>query len=199
MSWEVLAGQLADLALPPRTRALVGLEPPLRTDLEGEVVHRATEGIRRLAAALCRGETDPTRYRQLISGLAGLGPGLTPTGDDLLVGAAAAACRLVQAGHLDEPPLSCFLQALGSLPPGSTTPTGRQMIQHAAGREFAQPLLDFISVLGAPGPAGRSLAGHAARLSRLGGQSGCDFLAGALALVRIAKDGAQDRHGGQPA
>ena len=50
--------------------------------------------------------------------LTGLGPGLTPTGDDLLVGLAAMSQRLVGGGLVEARAAVAFSTSLAGLPSG---------------------------------------------------------------------------------
>jgi hypothetical protein len=161
---RVVAAQLAALALPERTRAL----------LEGRgdvVVARAHVALHALVDAL--GTDAPLTPR--IAALTGLGPGATPTGDDLLVGVAAAAWRLAFPRRAD------YCAGLAAMPPAATTPVARAMLAHAARGSFLEPLRDFAAALGAPGA---QVAEAAARLAAVGAQSGADLLAGVIAGTR---------------
>jgi hypothetical protein len=151
---------------------------------EREVVEQAGAGLQGLVGLLCNREVSLETYRQALKPLLGLGPGSTPTGDDLVVGLAAAACRFSKSRLLDEKAVSVFLEALAGLPRGVTTPTSREMLLHASQRTFVEPLLGFVCALGEEGGDSRQLSEQAARLSSVGGHSGNDMMTGALCLAR---------------
>lgn len=118
-----------------------------------------------------------------VRGLAGLGPGLTPAGDDLLAG---SACLLARAGRL--PP--GLAAALAGLPPGATTPLSRHLLARAAQGVAGEHHLAFVDAL----LAGAAPAPLAALLAH-GATSGRDFAAGAILAVHtlgqtaLGKDG----------
>jgi len=76
--------------------------------------------------------------------LVGLGPGLTPAGDDVLAGLTAG---LVLLGH---PAAERFAAGVTSLPPGRTTELSRALLRHAAAGRVSG---EFAAVL-------RGLVGH---------------------------------------
>jgi hypothetical protein len=177
--------QIHDLPLPPRTRSLMELRALCAEPAEKTVLLKVGDGLRQVADLLCRNETSVEAYHATIQPLIGLGPGLTPSGDDMLVGVAAAACRFARDGWLQERAVYTFLSVLSNLPENATTRTSREMLSHAALRSFSEPLLQFVRVLGESGEDGRQLPEHARRLLSIGGQSGHDLMAGALGLARM--------------
>lgn len=109
--------------------------------------------------------------------IGGLGPGLTPSGDDLLAGALAMHAWAEAAGHLAEGgPLRL---AIWSAAAARTTRLGSQLIRAAAAGEVATPLARILSSLfrrvGTFPP-------DLAPLLAVGETSGADLLAG----VRLA-------------
>lgn len=125
-----------------------------------------------LASMLARGAASLAagRWAEAVAALAGLGPGLTPSGDDLLCGYAVALHRL------DRPEAPALAAALAALDEDRTTPLSRHLLSWAARGVAGEHHLDWLdSVLrGAPDPA---------RLERLlahGATSGADWAAGAL-------------------
>lgn len=118
--------------------------------------------------------------------LAGLGLGLTPSGDDYLAGFAAAWVLATEAlgggGHHDaEVPHAL---AAGAAPGAS--PLGHAWIAHATRGEVAEPMTRFFGALlggrlGAP-----ALTGSARGVLGLGASSGTDWMVGALAGVEAA-------------
>lgn len=130
--------------LPPRP--VTGLDHPL-------FATAAARGIAHLAAG---------RWAEGAAALAGLGPGLTPSGDDLLCGYAVALHR---TGHPAAPTLNLRL---------NTTPLSQHFLKWAARGVAGEHHLAWLdSVLsGNPLPLGKLMA-H-------GATSGADWAAGAL-------------------
>lgn len=111
---------------------------------------------------------------QLIAGAAallGLGDGLTPSGDDCLVGALAVL------HHVDREWLSRAGSPIVGAIAGSarerTTTIGREFVLHALAGRFSEPVLAVLRAL-APGEQRHAVA----RLARLGATSGADTLCG---------------------
>ena len=136
----------------------------------------ATRWISSLTAAL--GSGDDLRAGEAGEHLIGLGPGLTPSGDDLLVGVAAAlfatgdprAARL--AGHW------------AAAAHGRTTPVAVAYLRHAAGAAFAERLHDLLwtILLGTC----EGIAAAVDRAGAWGATSGADTVRGvSLALAAI--------------
>jgi hypothetical protein len=118
---------------------------------------------------------------QALGQLVGLGPGLTPSGDDFIVGYLAAlwsrsplepAVRSLLAG-LAEP-----IERLAA----DANLVSRQFLLDAAAGEFSQALADLVSAMAAD-DARRTLAA-AARVVRIGHSSGADSLVGLLFGLR---------------
>jgi len=108
----------------------------------------------------------------------GLGPGLTPAGDDRVVGALAAATRFV-APWLDE-----FRRAVADLPRDCTTPVSREMLDHAVAGRFPEALRDYVAALGDLWMPPRELRVRQNRLiTRIGATSGREMLKGVEAVV----------------
>jgi hypothetical protein len=142
---------------------------------------------RRLAAlvrTLLRWPEDQARVQWAASRLVGLGAGSTPSGDDLLLGVAAAGWRWL---HPDR--LRCYLQAIGGLPGEATTPVSREMLEHAAQGAFPAPLRDFVLAL----TARRVDEARLSRLNRVllavGACSGAAWREGVGALARALGEG----------
>jgi hypothetical protein len=114
-----------------------------------------------------------------LGGLVGLGPGLTPAGDDFLTGMLLAdtlglgGLPLPGTRRLDAGDLSAMGRALGS-----TTAAGRTLLELALDRRFPAYLLAF---------AGAPSAAAAARASEHGATSGTDAVAGFLWMARAPR------------
>ncbi|MCE2404610.1 MAG: DUF2877 domain-containing protein [Dehalococcoidia bacterium] len=122
---------------------------------------------------------DAPMVHESAAGLVGLGPGLTPSGDDYLAGL-LVAMTCSEAG----PAASVLGDSVAALAPDRTTALGATLLSHAAagaGSEDAHLLLAAIL-----GPGGRSDAEEAAlSLTDRGHTSGWDTLAGLLLGVHL--------------
>ena len=116
--------------------------------------------------------------------LAGLGPGLTPSGDDYLAGFAAAWALTPEALGLDSGQSRYVLDALCSGAESGASEVGRAWISHAARGEVAEPMARFFTALLGTRPD--ALAVSARGVLRLGATSGADWMVGALAGVGAA-------------
>ena len=126
--------------------------------------------------------------------LLGLGGGLTPTGDDLLVAAAAFLKRLEGAGDLSfkrgreiHETGKRYRKCLSGLPFEKTTIAGGEMLRWAAVGVFAEPIVELVECLGRPGGLSGELElleqkGNS--LLRMGGRSGRDVLCGLIVLIK---------------
>ncbi len=188
LDWAACRQELAKIPLPIRTRDLLDPEALVGHGIEQEIVRTAGSRLRKLIERLF-GPEDCEPFCPFVSGLAGLGPGSTPSGDDLLLGVAAAASAMTVAGLMPHGNLRKYLAALEELPADATTETGREMIAHAVRGAFPEPLLRFVASLGRHKENKSHVSRQAARLTRIGNHSGCDMLAGALALARRATSG----------
>ena len=108
--------------------------------------------------------------------LLGLGGGLTPAGDDLLVGALAALAWLGAAGDFSR------LAAAAEPRLEQTGLISRAFLRRALEREFSQPVLALFSAL--DGGSEQDLLQTAARLCSVGHTSGSDLLGGVLWALR---------------
>ena len=121
---------------------------------------------------------EPDRVRRAAARLAGLGPGLTPSGDDYLAGFAAAwvlGAAALGRGGPDRTDVAAAL-ARGAAPGAS--PLGRAWIAHAARGEVAEPMACFFTAL--LGGATQALAASTRGVLGLGASSGTDWMVGAL-------------------
>jgi hypothetical protein len=113
------------------------------------------------------------RWAEAVAGLAGLGPGLTPSGDDLLAGFACVAYRARWAWGAG------LFAELKGIPEGRTTPLSRSLLRWAADGVASERALTWLDQLltGAPSPVGPVLA--------IGATSGADWIAGALLALDL--------------
>ncbi len=187
---RALRGHLTAVKIPARAKEI--LEGGSGTKVADLMLRRASNGLHGLLRAfVLPGGTLDAPVRDLN----GLGPGSTPTGDDLLVGFAAAASRFA---HLDWVPRTrwrALARCLEALAPDSTTDVAREMIHHSSRGAFPEALARFAELLGAKRARPVRVRGAARALAATGGTSGAEMLAGALALARelTTSDGGRRR------
>jgi Protein of unknown function (DUF2877) len=176
---DLEAAEPIDVMLPP---ADVGPHP--LEEAIGGVAGAETDGVmplRRASAAL-GGAIERRDAGALIGaarGLIGLGAGLTPAGDDVLVGAFAALHRFAARWLAEHPGIGAELAAAAR---AGTTPIARDFLEHALAGAFSELILDVVA---APSPAPARVA--AKRLLGFGATSGAETLGGLrLALRALA-------------
>lgn len=147
---------------------------------EGAHAEQLLAGTRRLVAVLAA--RDVAAAFDVASMLLGLGPGLTPSGDDILAGALAAgraAARAVR--HVaGDAWLADFGAQVAMLAPGRTTTLSASLLWHAARGEVAEPARHVLRALGGQTPLEPALAA----LLRVGHSSGRDLAAGLAVGLR---------------
>ncbi len=160
--------------------ALLGTPSSLQgtSPFETAVAERVTRSLEALQTAVLGGDEEGTH--DAASSLAGLGIGLTPTGDDVLTGAAFVASRL--GGGLD---IVC--RAVARVVEAETTNDLSLTAMRCALRGRAvQPLEDLYSWLcGAPIPNPDHLV---ADVKAIGHTSGADLALGLLTAVRLHQE-----------
>lgn len=188
ISRATLVLDLSSVSVPARTRALLSGEGGAPDSVESRVFRWAHARIGSLVEKLLSGELRVAAYRPDAAGLTGLGPGLTPTGDDLLVGLAAMARRLAGGGLLGIRAAVALSTVLAGLPAGETTPAAHLLLREASEGRFPAVLATVVELIGNPHADAESLRAAGARLVATGAHSGADLLAGALALVQGVVD-----------
>jgi hypothetical protein len=160
-----------------------GAPPPTLSRLAGRWLGSSAPGLssaigRRARSRLADGlrRRDPARFLEGGLGLIGLGEGLTPAGDDALIGALAVIRRFAPTWLPDHPEVEA---ALGRAAATGTTAVAREFIAHALAGRFSEPLIDLMSAV-SPEAGARA----AARLLGAGATSGADTLLG----VHLALD-----------
>jgi hypothetical protein len=121
---------------------------------------------------------DPGIVEDAASRLAGLGPGLTPAGDDFLTGF-AAAWRL--SGEAVGDPVEKTERILKAILAGSlerSSELGDAWLRHAVHGEVAEPMGRFFAALFGGEPS--DLMPSVRETLRLGATSGTDWFVGAL-------------------
>jgi hypothetical protein len=158
--------------------SMIGSLDALALDLLAE---RLTRLLDRLLDA-----TEQPDMTSLARALSGLGPGLTPTGDDLLVGIAAACHRLVAGGYWSAVRRDALAAALAGMGDTGTTTVAREMVGEAAAGRFPEVLASFVELLGDRDMAAEQVQAAAGRLAATGAHSGADMLAGVIAVAARA-------------
>ncbi len=113
--------------------------------------------------------------------LLGLGEGLTPSGDDCLVGALAVIHRFSRPWLSAHPEIA---SRIGDAAATATTAIARDFVTHALAGHFAESLLDLMTAASA-----EQACRAAAELLRTGATSGADTLYG----IRLALAALEDR------
>lgn len=149
--------------------------------LNGAFAAAARPRIAALAAGL--GNGDVATASRAATSLIGLGPGLTPSGDDLLVGLLAG---LEATGH---PLLAVMATTIASQARGGTTSVGASALRNAARGQFSERLHDVLVAVASPDAAGLPRAIE--RAMAYGSTSGADTLVGLFAALDAAAAGAR--------
>jgi hypothetical protein len=160
---------------PLATLAAPGVLAPLLDELHrlGEEDGGQHGTVRALAVELYQAlTTAPGTLDRLIGRLIGLGPGLTPAGDDVLVGLLAA---LQQTGT--DPGALATLRAGVVQRVHRTTDISAHHLRLAAGGHFSEPISELLDAL--LGVASRgAVAARVGQVLRVGASSGADALLG---------------------
>jgi len=130
----------------------------------------------RLRAAATQSDADAVN--RAASRLAGLGPGLTPSGDDLLVGFAAAWVLTAEALGLPPHERARVSTALLAGASAGASELGGAWLAHGVRGEVAEPMGRFFTALLGDEPG--ALAPAVRGVLRLGATSGTDWVVGAL-------------------
>jgi len=150
----------------------------LTSDRRLELPHPEAAGprINALRLALLSGDAQTTTSSAVA--LIGLGIGLTPSGDDFLVG------LLAGLEATDDPRRHGLAAAIARETPGRTTEFGSALLEHACRGEFSQRLHDVLIAIAAQDTRGLHLA--IARATAYGATSGADTLAGLFCALEVA-------------
>lgn len=165
---ERTAGDLSPAVVAALEERLRAAPPPHR----GESARRLRTGTARLATALRCG----TGLGGAADDLLGLGPGLTPAGDDVL-GGVLVTCAHLAAGA---PVLAAAVRRRA----GATTALSADLLGHAAEGRAAPPVLGLLDALVGARPLGPALAD----LLAVGASSGHDTATGVLLAARVLLD-----------
>jgi hypothetical protein len=110
-----------------------------------------------------------------VSALVGLGPGLTPSGDDFLIGALAALDAVGQTKTH-----AALGEAVAAAAPARTSPLSASFLRAAAAGYAGENLHALVAAV-----VGGHLDAAAAAAGRIGHTSGWDTLAGAVLALRV--------------
>jgi hypothetical protein len=144
--------------------------------------HLLQRETRRLSVALARG--DARRAQAHARAIVGLGPGLTPSGDDFLVGMLAV---LNVPGHPGRLHLPAVGEAIGG-GAGSTNEISFAALSRAVAGAVPQPLIDLIEAV--MHRAGPDLAAAVRRVLQIGSSSGTDIACGVWSAFASCARGA---------
>jgi hypothetical protein len=176
-NWRVHLPSLQELVrgkAPPESLAALFAGPPAAGDSRLSVAWRAQAGeaMGRVLAALQAG--DLAALRSGAAALAGLGPGLTPAGDDFLLGIMVG----LFATALSAPSAAEVCAAIAEVAAARTTALSTAWLQAAARGLVGQAWHDLLNALS----QGHSLhiQQAASRLINTGATSGADALSGFL-------------------
>ena len=153
---------------------------PQPAEIADPVARRMATWIIAFDAAL--GAGDATGATQALTGLLGLGPGLTPSGDDVAMGLLAAL--VWQSGAAPSPLVTAVVAAIRAAAPQRSTRLSARLLWHAGAGVLYAPAMDLGAALlrgdaAAVPPAARPLFA-------IGGTSGVDLAVGLLAGVLIS-------------
>ncbi|MEV0698090.1 DUF2877 domain-containing protein [Saccharopolyspora sp. NPDC050389] len=157
------------------------------TVFEAEIRNQLAHACTALVTAIRR--RDAPAVAAAATSLLGLGPGLTPAGDDFLTGMALLAAQ-------PRSRLSWITPVIGRVlddDPERTTLLSRTTLREALRGRARQCLLELLHVLLAPDPRGDGqlevqLRIHATPVLGIGHTSGTDILSGLLAGLRLEEE-----------
>ena len=151
------------------------------TPFEAAVGIRLRQGRTALTQALRR--DDAEAVRRAIEGLVGLGPGLTPAGDDFLAGLALVAA---QPGSRNARFPGLAAEVLDRRPSATTLLSATTLREALRGRA-RESLLDLLHQL-VHGDGGADLADAVARVAAIGHTSGTDLLSGVATGLHLESE-----------
>ena len=152
------------------------------TRYEQSVREMALPRLRMLARASWR--QDIAGVEEATCGLAGLGPGLTPAGDDALAGFAAVMALLSSRLSADARPRDHIAEIIAGVARPRTTLLSGVLLTHAARGEVAEHLGELLLALALPAEASEVVLQAARSVLAFGATSGGDTLLGVLLGLR---------------
>jgi hypothetical protein len=154
---------------------------------ETPLAQMALPMLRLLARASWQQNT--TEIAQAVRGLAGLGPGLTPSGDDVLAGFAAVMALLSPYLSIDAASREHIAAHIAAEAQARTTRLSAILLAHAARGEVAEHLGEMLLALASPPESSSIVLRAADRLLAFGETSGSDTLLGVLLALRTLEGG----------
>jgi Protein of unknown function (DUF2877) len=179
---RLLAHYLADQ---PEHSGLAPLLGPLllgQSERETPLARMALPKLRMLTQASWR--RDITGVEEATCGLAGLGPGLTPSGDDALGGFAAVMTLLSSQLSADAAPRDDIAATIATIARPRTTVLSAVLLAHAARGEVAEHLGKMLQALALPVEESGTVLHEAKHVLAYGATSGGDTLLGVLLGLR---------------
>jgi hypothetical protein len=149
----------------------------------GSLGRAAARSLAEVLLALGDGDSDRAVFAA--SALIGLGPGATPSGDDLLVGLIAGLAAT------DHPLAGTIAAGVAREAPGMTTSVAESYLFHAGRLEFSERVQDAVAAI-LIGPQGGLERAITAALA-WGASSGADLLTGLLVGIQASAPGLVDR------
>lgn len=140
-------------------------------------------------------QQDSAGIKEAARGLAGLGPGLTPSGDDVLGGFAAVMALLSLYLSADGVSRAHIAPAIATVVGPRTTALSAALLAHAARGEVAEHLGKLLLSLALPAGATEAVLHAADAVLAFGASSGADTLLGVVLGLR-ALQGDTDEIGG---
>ena len=128
-----------------------------------------------------------------VSKLAGLGPGLTPSGDDVLGGFASVMALLSPYLSSDALERVWIAELIAQVAGPRTTLISRVLLDYAAKGEVAEQIGDLLLALARPLSEQAAVWRAARRVLAFGATSGADTLLGILLALRVLEGGFDDR------
>jgi hypothetical protein len=181
---EALTGWIVQYA-PER-----GLAPLLTVSQDGALCGVCRRVRDALTPLITGGLLSSTAMLEMAPRILGLGKGLTPSGDDLLVGLLAV---LHAAGRLQKIlPTSVHRRFLHEVV-AQTSDLSAEFIRCALAGDFAEPVVLLVRSLFAPGPHRWQL--HAGSLAAMGHSSGVDAMVGVVLGSRLLARALESPHG----
>jgi hypothetical protein len=142
---------------------------------------RAWPESRRMAEDVVEALGDPTALADVLSAVVGRGPGLTPAGDDVLVGIAAVVAS-ESAGSRGQAATAALRHSIRAALPG-TTDVSAHMLRQACNGLIGRAIHELVSAL--VGSNVRGVRDRARRVVGIGATSGADTCAGLLAAAPL--------------
>lgn len=125
-------------------------------------------------------EQDMVGVEEATRGLAGLGPGLTPAGDDVLAGFAAVMALLSVQLSADAAPRGYLSEVVAAVARPGTTMLSGVLLDYAARGEVAEHVGELLLALALPTEESGVVVHAADKLLAFGATSGGDMLLGML-------------------